>query len=792
MVGYAMRMVSFALCFASGVWLLQQQAVLPELPVYWPLAVFALLIPDTHHALLRIARRAFILGCAALLGFSYAAWVAQARLSDRLPDEWQGQNIILTGIVAEMPRLHERGLRFAFDVESVQTPAAHVPRRIQIATYDGETGTPLELHAGERWQLTVRLKQPHGTSNPHGFDFEAWALERDIRATGYVYAKGDSHRLAENTGRPAYFIEHLRETVRIRFTKTLGDAPYTGILTALAIGDQSSITPTEWQLFTRTGVNHLMSISGLHITMLASFAFALTYWLWRRSVQLTLRFPARKAAALVGLLAALCYTLLSGFEIPAQRTLYMLATFAVMLLLSRNVSPSQMLAAALLVVLLADPWAVLSPGFWLSFGAVALIFYVTANRLGRTHWLQEYGKVQWAMTIGLIPPLLALFQQLSLVSPIANAFAIPLVSFVVVPLTLLGTLPPLEWMLYLAHQAMALCMWLLQALNGLPLAVWTQHAPPGWSIILGVLGAAWILAPRGFPLRALGIILLLPMFLIAPATPAEGSARIIVFDVGQGLSVVVQTRNHALLYDTGPDFSGEADSGNRILIPSLRALGIDHLDELMLSHDDIDHIGGSASVMQIIAIDRVSSSLPADHPLLNIANSFQTCTDGQSWEWDGVNFEVLHPAAQAASDSKPHDNDKSCVLRISIGKQHVLLTGDIEQRSEARLLQLHLDKLPATLLVAPHHGSKSSSSAAFVNAVAPRYVVFTSGYRNRFNHPHPDIWQRYGDSRAERMRSDADGAILFDMNAQGLQTERHRQTHRHYWTHNVFPAATKP
>ncbi|MFA6120743.1 MAG: DNA internalization-related competence protein ComEC/Rec2 [Sideroxydans sp.] len=777
-------MVSFALFFAFGVWLLQQQAALPNLPWYWPLALFALFLPDSGRTSICIARRALILLCAFLFGFSYSAWIAQTRLSDSLPSEWQGENITLTGIVAEMPRVHERGLRFAFDVESVQTEAAHVPRHIQLATYDSEADSPFDIHAGERWRFTVRLKQPHGTSNPHGFDFEAWALERNIRATGYVYAKGENAKLAETSDSPAYLIERLRESVRTHFKQTLGDAPYAGILVALAIGDQASISQTEWQLFTHTGVNHLMSISGLHITMLASMFFALTYWLWRRSVKLTLHFPARKAAALVGLLAALCYTLISGFEIPAQRTLFMLTTFAVMMLLSRNVAPSQMLATALVVVLLADPWAVMSPGFWLSFGAVALIFYVTANRYGRSHWLMEYGKVQWAMTIGLIPPLLALFQQLSLVSPIANAFAIPLVSFVVVPLTLLGTLPPFEWMLYLAHQAMALCMWLLELLDALPLSVWTQHSPPAWTIACGVLGALWLLAPRGFPLRIFGIIMLLPMFLIAPITPVENTARIIVFDVGQGLAVAVQTRSHAMLYDTGPDFAGEADSGNRILVPSLRGLGIDKLDGLMLSHDDIDHIGGTNSVMQSLPIEWVSSSLKTDHPLLSQAKLHEPCIDGKSWEWDGVRFEVLHPADLDDSDRK-HDNDQSCVLRISVGARSILLVGDIEKASESRLLALHMHELPSTLLVVPHHGSKSSSSEAFVSTVSPRHVVFTAGYRNRFHHPHPDVWQRYGDMRAERLRSDTDGAIIIDLNAEELMVESYRKTHRRYWTHEV-------
>ncbi len=774
-------MVSFALFFTLGVWYLQQQPMLPTLPFYWPIAALVLLLPRADGAAQIFARRAVLLACAALLGFCYAAWVAQRHLSDALPDEWQGKNIVVTGIVAEMPRVHERGLRFIFDVEGVQTKGAHVPHHIQLATYDKDSKDPLEMSAGERWQLTVRLKQPHGTSNPYNFDFEAWALERDIRATGYVYARGENQRLSEQTSSPAYLVQRLRETVRTHFHKTLGDAPYAGVLTALAIGDQSGISQAEWQLFTRTGVNHLMSISGLHITMLAGLAFALVYWLWRRSVRLALWFPARKAAALAGLFAALFYTLASGFEVPAQRTLYMVTAFTVMMLLSRNVSPSQLLAAALMVVLLADPWAVLSPGFWLSFGAVALIFYVTANRLHRPHWLAEYGKVQWAMTIGLIPPLLALFQQLSLVSPVANAFAIPLVSFVVVPLTLLGTLPPFEWMLYVAHEAMVLCMFLLRQLDNLPYVVWAQHAPLNWAIFAGVGGALWMLAPRGFPMRWLGSILLLPMFLVVPDRPAEGSARVVVFDVGQGLAVAVQTRDHALLYDTGPDFSGDSDSGSRILLPALRGMGVAQLDTLVLTHDDIDHIGGTESILQGLPVTNVVSSLPDTHPRLQLAAHNEACADGQSWEWNGVRFEMLHPERRRTSNASEHDNERSCVLRVSTGQHSVLLTADIEQLSEQRLLKLHKGELPATLLVVPHHGSMSSSSQAFVDAVHPRYAIFTSGYRNRFGHPKAEIMERYRAAGSELLRSDEDGAVSIVMDTQRFRLERYRKTHARYW-----------
>ncbi|MBU0688609.1 MAG: DNA internalization-related competence protein ComEC/Rec2 [Gammaproteobacteria bacterium] len=771
-------MVSFALSFALGVWILQQMETLPAIPAYWPLAMLCLLLPRT---LPQPLRHALLLSGAALLGFCHAAFVAQTHLSNSLPDEWQGRNISLSGVVAEMPRIHERGLRFAFDVENVETIGATVPPRILLSTYQTAGKAALDLHAGERWRFTVRLKQPHSTRNPYTSDFEAWALERNIRASGYIYNKVAPQRVDATVFRPAYLVERLRESLRERFHGTLHDAPYAGILVALAIGDQASITQDEWRLFTRTGVNHLMSISGLHITLLASMFFGLTYWLWRRSTRLTLRLPARKAAALVGVTVALAYSLISGFEIPAQRTFYMLSTFAGMLLLSRNVAPSQMLAAALLVVLLLDPWAVLAPGFWLSFGAVALIFYVSANRLGRPHWLVEYGKVQWAMSIGLIPPLLALFQQLSLVSPLANAFAIPMVSLLVVPLTLLGTVPMFDWTLHLAHYVLTFCMTLLRLLDDLPVSVWTQHAPPVWAIASGILGALWILAPRGFPMRAFGIILLLPMFLIEPAKPAPDSARIWVFDVGQGLAVAVQTQHHSLLFDTGPDYAGEADSGNRILVPALRGSGIARLDTMILSHGDIDHIGGTDSVLQAIPTEHLLTSMDVDDRRLASMPNISPCQDGMHWDWDGVHFEVLHPSKTAGG--KRHDNDQSCVLRISAGEQHILLTGDIERRSEERLLLHHPDKLQARLLIAPHHGSKSSSSQPFVAAVAPQHVVFTAGYRNRFHHPHPEVIRRYVHQGSHIMRSDRDGAIIIDLKPSGIALDSFRHSHRRYWSH---------
>lgn len=774
-------MRSLVLAFAFGVWILQQQARLPDavwgyLPI---LLAPALLLPDNS---LWVSRLRHLLLClfAGSIGFCYAAFVAQQRLSDRLPDVWQGKDIEIVGVVAELPRQHSRGLSFAFDVEKTLTADAQVPAHILLSTYNNDKEPPLALHAGERWRFTVRLKQPHGTVNPNGFDFEQWLLERNLRSVGYV-RKGNLQRLDTRADGLGYRLEHWRERLRERLQTSLGERPGRGILIALAIGDQTGIDQAQWQTFTRTGTSHLISISGLHITMLAGLVFALVYALWRRSARLTLRLPARKAAACLSLLAAGLYVLLSGNAIPAQRTLYMLTGVAAALFWSRNFTPSQLLAVALFAVVALDPWAVLSPGCWLSFGAVALIFYVTANRIGTRHWLREYLNVQWAITIGLIPLMLALFQQVSLISPLANAFAVPVISFAVTPLVLLGTVLSLDWPLLLAHSLMEACLFALQWLSRLPDAVWVQHAPPAWSILLGTAGALWMLLPRGMPVRWLGALALLPMFGVGPPPPPEGELRLTIFDVGQGTAIAAQTREHTLLYDTGPDFSGDSDSGNRILLPALRAQGIAELDTLILTHDDIDHTGGARSILESMPVGIVYSSLPDAHPLLSGLRHTARCIDGQQWEWNGVRFDMLHPTFDSYQWEDLRDNDRGCVLRIQTGEYSILLSADIEQRSEQRLLNVHADALPATLLVVPHHGSQTSSGSSFVEAIHPKEAVFTVGYRNRFNHPKDEIVERYRNVGSRIRRTDQEGALLVRMNKNGLEVTPYRTLHARYW-----------
>ena len=713
-------------------------------------------------------------------GVLWASLLAHVRLADALPLEWEGRDISLTGVVAELPQSGERSVRVRFDVETVRTPLARVPGHISLTWYE-EAGRPLpDLRAGQRWQLTVRLRRPHGTANPHGFDSEVWLLERNLRAVGYVRADPAAQMLDPFVSRPRYWIERIRQAARDRILGVLGEAPSAGILVALAIGDQPAIAPAQWTVFTRTGVNHLMSISGLHITMVSGLVFAAVAWCWRRVPALATRIAAHSAAALAGLSAALLYALLSGFGVPAQRTVFMLAVVAIALVMGRATSVTAVLATALFAVVALDPWAMQSAGFWLSFGAVALILYVGAARLQRPGWLIDWARIQWAITVGLVPLLLVLFKQVSLVSPIANAVAIPVVSLGVVPLTLLGLLLPVDALLFVAAWVMDLCYWLLHALSALPDAVWEQAAPPAWTLPVALVGIAWLLAPRGFPARWLGALALLPLVSVQAARPAPGTFWLDVLDVGQGLAAVVRTADHALVYDTGPAFSSDADSGSRIVVPYLRGEGVSRLDGLIVSHNDSDHSGGTVSLLQAVPVTWVASSLPADSPVLALAAKRVRCFAGQEWEWDGVRFEMLHPDWASYNVAATRDNDRSCVLRVVAAGGSVLLTADIERGAEAQVLERAPAHVAADVLLVPHHGSATSSSDGFLDQVHPHIAIVPVGYRNRFGHPAADVLARYAALGATVYRTDRDGALLMRFD-DGVSVQGWRALRRRYW-----------
>lgn len=771
--------------FAVGVWACQQLAGLPATSHLGLLA--ALLVPLAAWAWRGPRGRVLALaGVALLCGFAWAAWRAELRAAEQLAASLEGQDVVVSGYIADLPDKGERGQRFLF-VADVRP--AGVPPRLLLNWYgrldDDEDGADSpssampRLRAGERWRLTVRLHRPHGNFNPHGFDYEAWLFERGIRAVGYVRPKGERRRLEVVDVGFMPHLQHARQVLRERFARALPDGAYAGVLSALAVGDQAAITDAQWRLFRETGVTHLMSISGLHVTLFATLVGGLCGWAWRRAPWLCLRWPAQHAAILAGLAAAFLYTLLAGFGVPAQRTLYMLAAAALAMLTRRDAGILRSLSLALLLVLLIDPWAVLAAGFWLSFGAVACLALAAGGAFAGAGWLRAWLGAQWAILLLSVPMLLGIFQQFSLVSPLANALAIPLVSAVITPLAILFALCPLPSLAEFAHWLLTGLMWGLDWLASLPISTWQQAAPPGWLVALAVLLAGWALLPRGTPGRLAALAVLPPLLMWTPLRPVEGAFRLVAVDVGQGLALHVQTRTHDLLYDAGPAWgSPPADSGERVLIPYLRAMGVPRLDMLVVSHADIDHAGGAVSLLTGWPVQALRDSLPSGHPAHASGAAYQPCVAGEGWEWDGVRFEFLHPDADFRSR---RDNDMSCVLRVSSIHGAALLTGDIERMAEEALLSRVPAALRADVIVAPHHGSNSSSHADFIAAVAPRVVVFTSGYRNRFGHPHAEVQARYTAAGATAYRSDRDGAVTIDFDQAGwrIETARHRARYWH-------------
>jgi competence protein ComEC len=780
-------MRSFVLAFVAGTAWLQHEATLP----LWNPSLLALAIGLFSRLAPRASRLALLALCGALAGYGAAAWRAETRLADSLARSLEGVDLDVEGAIEQLPQMLPGARRFVFDVERVMTPGAAVPSTISLAWYgDGDDAQLPRLAAGDRWHFTVRLKRPRGLANPHGFDLEPWALERGIRATGYVRAKPAPVRLAPRAEGWPYTLHRWRGEIRERMFAALEGERLRGVLVALAIGDQDSIAADDWEVFWRTGVGHLMSISGLHITMFAMLAAALMHFAWVRIPALALQLPARKAAAVAGVIAAFGYTLMTGYAVPAQRTFVMLAAMAVSVLADRHGSPSRVLAFSALAVVGIDPWAVLSPGFWMSFGAVASILYAMALRAGSPGKLQAILGEQAAVTLGMLPMLLALFQQVSLVSPVANAFAIPVVSLVVVPLTVAGAFLDIDALLGAAHFIMAMVMAPLEALAALPAAMLETHEPAPWTVAAAVVGCLWLLAPRGVPLRSAGFLWIVPMFAVVPPSPAQGEAWLDVLDVGNGLAIVVRTAEHALVYDTGPSWSVDADSGNRIVVPFVRGEGIARLDGVVVSHADDDHAGGAASIAMLREPGWLLSSLAPGHPLQGAFAESRRCEAGDAWEWDGVAFTVLHPdSAIYAEAGKRKENDRGCVLKVTAGSDSALLAADVEARSELEMLRRGAAALRATVIIVPHHGSKTSSTPAFLDAVDPRIAIFSVGYRNRFRHPNETVVARYRERGVEMHRTDREGELSIHLPAQGgpIEVRGYAFVDPRYWSERARP-----
>lgn len=687
-----------------------------------------------------------------LLGLGWACISAQWAMEDRLAAELDGRTFWLEGRVTGLPDV--RGGVVRFELVDISSRHSGLPSRMRLAWYGGPS-----MHAGERWRLAAKLKRPRGLVNPHPFDYEVWLLARQIGASGTIKA---GERLSYAVGEHAWR-DQLRQ--RLMDVDAQGRA---GAIAALVVGDDSGLSTADWRILQDTGTVHLMVISGQHVGMLAGLLYGLVALMARWGI-----WPVRVAwlpsACGLALAGALGYSWLAGFEVPVQRACMMVALVLLWRLRFRHLGVWLPLLVALNGVLLINPLVSLQAGFWLSFSAVALLALVFRGRLGNWTWWRTLGRAQGSMALGLLPVLLALGLPVSLSGPIANLVAVPLVSGLIVPLSLLGTsllwLPEVgESLLWLAGGLLAILFDVLHWLAGWRPA-WHPVSLPLWGWLSAGLGILLILLPPGVPFRALGLVLLAPLLFPPTSRQAEGQAEVWVFDVGQGLAVLVRTREHALLYDTGPRY-GDFDIGERVVFPSLRTLGVHDLDLMILSHADSDHAGGASAIQRLMPTGRVLSGEPNRLPA---GLGAESCRSGESWEWNQVRF-TLWRWSQAQDG-----NQSSCVLLLEASGERLLLTGDIDEAAEQALMESDI-ALDARWLLVPHHGSRSSSSVAFIEAVGADDALVSRSLHNAFGHPHPAIMRRLQVSGADVHDTAEQGAMQILLGrfepVRGLRAER--------------------
>lgn len=750
--------------FAAGCVLV---VLLPALPALAVVGTACL----TLTALAAAARSKVLLAFA--VGAAFCWCEAQSRLDDRLAPALEGRSLSIRGSVASVPQGTPAQLRFRFAPER-----ADLPRLLEVSWYDA-TFRP---RAAERLEIEVRLRRPRGFANPGGSDNDGRMLRQGIGASGYV-------RHARSLGRdPADIWSHpalvARGAVADAIRGSLGNRPAAGIVAGLSVGLQDALSREQWRQLARTGTSHLMAISGLHIAMVAAIAAWLGSVVQRLRQQRGAVGARRDAAVLTGALAAGVYSVLAGWSVPTQRTMIMIALAAFALRSRRHGGFVDGLAACAALVLLLDPMALLAPGFWLSFGAVGAILFVTTGYLHRPGLVRGYLQTQVAVTLGLVPVLIGSFGQVSIVAVAVNLVAIPLYTLLVVPAVLVATACLLCWP-GLGDLLLRGVAWLIDA-------TWIVFAAPAvWPVatvavaglsttawillVVGVLAALAPLPPRG---RWAGVLLAAVACCWRPQPLPPGGARVTVLDVGQGLATVVQTREHVLVFDAGPSFRSGTDAGQLVVVPFLQHQGIRRVDLLVASHDDDDHKGGAASILAAIDVRRVVAG-PSVQTLRNRAvPGLERCRRGERWSWDGVDFAWLHPG------ELPHerDNDSSCVLQVSAGEHRFLLTGDIEANAEGELLAAGAIE-PVEVVVAPHHGSRTSSTVPFVAATHPRWVVFAVGHRNRWGFPLPQVVGRWQDTGAQILRTSASGAVEFAAQAgQPLPAPRQWRIERHrFW-----------
>lgn len=755
-------------------------ALMPELPpVHW-LGALVLV------ALLLLFHRRVRWLTPLLLGVCYAGFWGHGQLERRLPLVLDKTDVVVIGTIQSLPDVNPERSRFTFAVEQLIGSEILPPlATMQLSWY----GAP-PVQAGERWRLQVRLRTPRGFANPSGFDYEGWLFVEGIHATGYVRENRENRRLDPA---PPWSLGGYRQRLHTRLQAQGYSPEATGFMAALILGDNSLISPASFERLVATGTVHLLVVSGLHVGMVAGLCFALALWFGKVFAALGVPMPAKMFASLVALAGALAYGAIAGFGLPIQRALVMTAVVLLAILLRRRASPWRMLAWALALVALIDPLAVIRQGFWLSFVAVGALLLWFVPRPATSRWRQAV-QSQGVVWVSLAPFLMFFQGRASLLALPVNLVAIPWISLLVVPLCLLGALcqgmpvfePIGNWLWQLAAWQLEGFGQLLVSAADLPLAGFArqeQHwlRASDWPLLLaGIALALCSLMPRGLPVRWPGLVLLLAVLLSRPQAPP--GLHLAVLDVGQGLAAVVQVADKTLVYDTGPAFSSGFNTGAAVVAPYLASLGIYQIDKLVVSHGDNDHAGGVAGLLSQVKVDEIIAGQPSDLPAVA-----RQCQRGQQWQWGDVTFSVLWPEAetQLAVQDKA-DNNRSCVLLVRAPGVAILLPGDVEKTVEHRLLAWdevgELENL--TVLVAPHHGSKTSSSSAFVAHANPRFVVFSTGFNHQFGHPHPEVSARYRGIGSNLLDTANSGALLFAWVPPGeANVTAQRLASRRYWHH---------
>jgi competence protein ComEC len=717
-----------------------------------------------------------------LIGFTWSSWTAHQRLNDRLSIAFDDTPIQLDAWIDDLIQSQQSEMRMTLAIDLAQAPKG-IPSRVSVTVPPALVKSASQLSAGTCHRFMLRLRPVHGRLNFSGFDSIAWMWASGIRASGSVLAVSDC---APQSVPLMMRLQRMREGIRSRLIQALphsnSQVCCSGILVALAVGDQSGVDQDQWSVLWRTGVGHLVSISGVHVTLLAGILRKLAERGWRLSSIACRLLPASRAGLAIGFLAALAYALVAGFAIPTQRTLFMLGAGWVFSSFSINPGAGRLFWCAVAMTLALNPFACLSPSFWLSYVAVGGLILTDLGQFGIVpKWRSEL-KSQWVVNLALLPWVALWFGQLSLISPIANAIAIPWVGMLVTPLTLIAMFPHLSFFAIPANHLMQILMLILGYLAQPTWASLTISAPDAFSLCVAIAGILCLLIPFPIPHRQWAWLSLLPLCFPAQAVPIPGEARIEVLDIGQGLSVLIRTAQHTVLFDTGPRWQG-SDAGQTTIVPILKSQGIHTLDQLILSHPDSDHVGGAESVAKSIPIQRTFAGFDR-------LNSFE-CLQGQRWSWDQVQFEFLYPRPETPSSAntsvRQHShlrNNHACVLKVTSGKHSVLIPADIEAEAEQELVaenQSGTVKLKSDVVIAAHHGSHTSSTESFISASQARYVIFSAGWRNHFHHPHQDVVKRWGASGATAYRTDQDGAVRITLSSAHLHIETAHQARHNYW-----------